>query len=272
MPPGKGNKEKKELDLCSDLTRGELKEILYQTVEALLDKKLAEHNNELLQVIDGKLELQKTYLKNHTEELCDKIESKVYDCQKGQDELTTRMVTAEEHIADLIGTQKLLQREIMDARESVNDLEQHGRRWAVRIHGLTAPAQSWDEHSKAVAVEFFNKKLNFQVTENDIDCAHRVGKKKDGKQQLLVKFFRRDHAEKLYVLRKKLKGTGYSIFDDSTFENRKLLKKLYDHPEIENSWLIRGKVWAKPKRGSKFPVNLFDDVVMKLNEAQVTEN
>ena len=129
--------------------------------------------------------------------------------------------------------------ELKEARVDLNNLEQHGRRWAVRIRGLVAPNDPKKDKAKQLATEFFKNKLAIDIPVNELDCAHHVGAKMDGKQAILVRFHRRDYVDRLIEVRKQLNGTGFTIFEDSTFHNRRLLNRLKNHSDIESSWLIR---------------------------------
>jgi len=72
-----------------------------------------------------------------------------------------------------------------------NSVEAHQRRWAVRIFGIDAPPDNTVEQtprSKALVLDFIINHLKIDnITIDDIDTAHRVGRKdKDGKQTMLT--------------------------------------------------------------------------------------
>lgn len=154
-----------------------------------------------------------------------------------------------------------LESSLKEARQLLNDLEQHSRRWSIRIHGLSPPVpNSFSEDAKAICVRFLNDHLQLNVSLNDVDCAHRVGSIRNGSQPMLVKFFRRDFVESIISKRKQLKGTSYVIYEDSTLANRQLLNRLHNHPLVTRSWLSRGSVWAVTEPNNKFKVRIFDDI------------
>ena len=158
-----------------------------------------------------------------------------HDGVKGKiDDLTKQVDALRNEVQTLKG-------ELKEARADNNNLEQHGRRWAVRIYGLDAPADSVKENAKQLASDFFQHNVDLVIPVNEIDCAHRVGGKTNGKQALLVRFHRRDYVDALVEVRKKLKGTGFVIFEDATYRNRQLINRLKSHSAIDSSWLSRGK-------------------------------
>ena len=139
----------------------------------------------------------------------------------------------------------------------------------MRIHQLPAPAgKPWEENSKAIAASFFKDLLQVEVPVLEIDCAHRVGVKRDGTQSMLVKFFRRDIVENILSKKKLLKEkkTKFVIHEDSTLPNRKLINRLHNHDEIERAWLSRGTVWAVTKSEKKLKFDLYDDIAKRISD------
>ena len=119
---------------------------------------------------------------------------------------------------------------------------------------------------------FFADLLNIRdITPFDIDCAHRLGEVKDGKQTLLIRFFRREIAENLLRSKKMLKGRGFLMFEDSSYLNRELLKALNRRPEVENQWITGGRVYAKLQNCTKKVLFLItDDLDLKIAQNRPT--
>ena len=157
-----------------------------------------------------------------------------------------------------------LEKQLIETRIALNHLEQHSRRWAIRIHGLSAPAN--DENAKRVCSKFFKDKLGLTIPVAEIDCAHRVGPVRNDKQSMIVKVFKRDFIDNIIQNRKKLKASPYVIHEDSTLENRRLLNRLKNHDNIDRAWLLRGTVWATTRDGKKFKVDIYDDINKKISD------
>ena len=141
-------------------------------------------------------------------------------------------------------------------------------------HGVECPRPglAWREDAKAISSNFLKQNLKLDIPVREIDCAHRVGAVRNGKQTMLVKFFRRDYVEDIIKERRILKKKPYSIHEDATLENMKLLNRLFNHDEIDQSWLIRGTVWAKTNTGQKFRVEILDDINKKISDAKRVVN
>jgi hypothetical protein len=175
------------------------------------------------------------------------------------------------------------QEDVDSNTEWINDVEQHGRRWSVRIVGLKAPEKfETSDESKELALKFFidDMKVN-NIRLGDLDTAHRLGWIKNGKQAILVRFFRRNFAEQLIKIKKSLKGKGVALLEDATARNNKLLNSLKNKTGVESSWQFAGKVWMKMKiSGKKVRVRITDDVdeliqqslgIYQYNEGEETE-
>jgi hypothetical protein len=158
-----------------------------------------------------------------------------------------------DHINDTNSNISRIDRYADETRELANQLEAHGRRWAIRIFGLTAPKKNPNnkpespDQAKTALLNFLAEKLEItDITPGEIDTAHRVGPvNKEGNQTLLVRFFRRELVDYILTSRKLLKGKNASIFQDTTQKNRKLIFDLNKRPEVEGVWCQAGFIWVK---------------------------
>jgi hypothetical protein len=153
---------------------------------------------------------------------------------------------------------------------ATNDLEAHGRRWAVRVFGLPSPGGKFEsiDDAKNIFIKFAKDKLLLtDILTSDIDCAHRVKNvNADGNQPLLVKFFARDTVDYIMRHKKRLKGSEIAIYGDTTQKNRQMLHELNARVDIENSWCQSGKVWAKLATGKKMKFTVGDDLQKKISK------
>ena len=240
MPEQQKQTETDETPLT--VPRSKLKSIVEQIFEELFEEKF---NNFLKEKFEAKFEALKSEI---IKDIPSPIHSEVHPAIDAS-------ITRLEH-------------DLTQARIDLNQLEQHSRRWAIRVNPLQAPVgNAWDENAKLIASNFLRENLKMNVPVSEIDCAHRVGRVQDGEQPMLVKFFRRDTVDEIIRRRRQLKGKGYVIHEDSTILNRKLLNRLHNHAAVDQCWLIRGVVWAKSKAGVRFKVQLFDDINLKIAEA-----
>jgi hypothetical protein len=160
-----------------------------------------------------------------------------------------------------------VQNAVDETRLLVNDVEAHGRCWAIRIKGIKAPThiESSDE-TKDHVLRFITTHLNIHnIRLEDIDTAHRLGAVKNFNQTILTRFFRRDIVDALLKVKKTLKGKKLVIHEDGTSLNRTLINDLNRRAEVEQAWQMGGKVWVKLTDGPKFKVTINDDLNWKLN-------
>ena len=77
-----------------------------------------------------------------------------------------------------------LDKKITDSIKVANNNEQYSWRFSLRIHGVMAQD---NENCAREALNIFKHKLNLKdITVNDIEVAHRVGKPLRGKPQCLI--------------------------------------------------------------------------------------
>ena len=63
-----------------------------------------------------------------------------------------------------------------------------------------------------------------------------------------------------------MKGTNIRIYDFLTLLNRKLLRRLKNHKEIEQACVSNGKIKAKTIDGYRFTAEILMDIDLKCNE------
>ena len=79
-----------------------------------------------------------------------------------------------------------------------------------------------NENCKAEVVAIIKSRLNINdISEADIDAAHRIGRPRNDKPRaIIVKFFRRDDKQRVIGARRKLKHSHYVITEDLTELNQ----------------------------------------------------
>lgn len=205
---------------------------------------------------------QKDEIIQHIDNRFDKLETRIFDLEAKDEDNTQQHEHFETQLQELKDHTTKLERQLLATNTSLNHLDQHGRRWQVRIQGLPVCPDKYETslQAKQTVCSFLHKSLSLAIQTSEIDCAHRVGKAFNGQHTMLVKFFSRDKIDQIISIRSKLKGTGLAIFEDATQLNRALCTRLYKHDLIANSWVQRGSVWATTKAGKKFKVNIADDI------------
>lgn len=227
-----------------------------------LEKNLDYKFGELTKMLLDTLSSQKEEILNHIDARLDLLESRTHILEAKDTDRDDTIARLETHITDLQQSNASLTQDMKSLQSGLNHLEQHNRRWQVRITGLPASSERFEstDTSKHLVCNFFNTSLSLNILKSQLDCAHRVGKPHNNTHTMLVKFHERDIVDLLITNRSKLKGTPFAIFEDSTQINRGLCNRLYKHPKISNSWLQRGNVWAKTTQGQKFKIDIAENI------------
>ena len=100
-----------------------------------------------------------------------------------------------------------LQKKIYSSEEKTNSLEQYGRRNNIEITGI--PESEENEKLEETVVEVL-KKIDLNVSNNDIEACHRLGKQKNKLRKTIIRFVNRKFAKKALLNRKGLKHADTS--------------------------------------------------------------
>jgi hypothetical protein len=231
--------------------------------------------------VDKKFENQEKHIATNSTDI-DKLKSEVDRQRHMIKSLTEKMDTAAKEFTESTDKQskqvkkalkeaKLAKEEASAANELANSIEAHSQRWAIRIVGLPAPGQHGEssDEAKNTVCDFLENHLDItDIYVPDIDCAHRVGEvMQDKTQMMLVRFHARDDVAQILHKRRILKGSPLVIYEDCTYQNRQLLKKLKNHPDVESAWTKNGQIWAiKRNTDRKIKFNILDNIDTKLQE------
>lgn len=165
-----------------------------------------------------------------------------------------------------------LTKKVEECERWVNSVEQHSRRSSLRIRGLQ-PEQG--EDPKLTVLKFVNNVLGLrdaggqrvQLGRNELDAAHPLPVRQPppsasqgasavprapGPAPFIVAFHDRATRDLVISARRQLKGKRFSIAEDLTAANQRLLLRVRDCPAVESAWSWQGKVTAV-LRGEKRP-------------------
>lgn len=153
------------------------------------------------------------------QQLTDTIKSQSDEIQK----LKKQLCDATESNADL-------QNQIWELEESVDDLEQYGRRISLRFHNRPIPSelqQSGKSLDTDSIVLNICKKMRVELTGDDISRSHHIGKPNNrGKIQIISKFKNWKVKNKMYSEKRKLKNTSVFVTEDLTKFRQGLVQEL----------------------------------------------
>ena len=154
----------------------------------------------------------------------------------------------------------------------IESQEQYSRRTSLRFHNIQVPV---DERGRIVhpvdtdqlILQICNTQLGLDININDIGRSHVIGKVKNGKSQVIVRFLSYRIRNRVYTNKKALKGHPDNIFitENLTKYRTELVKKLSQlkySKQIYTYWTSDGRIYVKQNETSrKQTINNFDDII-----------
>ena len=94
--------------------------------------------------------------------------------------------------------------------------------------------------------------MDIDLSVNDIDRSHRIGKSNPRmKRPIIVKFVRYNYQRKVFSNKKKLKDSGISITESLTALWMEELSKARNEHGLKNVWTIDDKILFKENGSNK---------------------
>ena len=94
-----------------------------------------------------------------------------------------------------------LENKVISLEANTNSLEQYGRRNNLEISGIPDSISNNELEDKVIEIL---SKVDVNVSKNDIEACHRMGKSKKSSKRTIVRFVNRRYAKKALINRKKL--------------------------------------------------------------------
>lgn len=150
-------------------------------------------------------------------------------------------------VSDLENTLYKKNEEIAHAQGSINDLEQYSRRNCLRVFGIE---ETPGENVNTVVMNLFKNNLRVDVSTDEIDRCHRIGKSSTGKHRpIIIKFTRYTTRAMVFQKKKNLKGSRIIIREDLTKNNLLLLNEAVKSCGSRNVWTKDGNIFCKNDKG-----------------------
>jgi hypothetical protein len=197
-------------------------------------------------------------------ERCEQLESRLFDVEQTLDKVL-------EENQNLKKENEELKETMTKTRSDLNDLEQYGRRWNLRLFNVNEKQGETVDDAVRKACMVFTDLIGVPTTADDLEACHRVGRvgepeRKKGRA-ILVRFKNRALRDKILANRKNLKGKKVSVGEDLTQENARLSNAAFKHSASMQSWTVNGKVFAKLKNGQTVRVRYGSDVNQVFTQA-----
>lgn len=160
------------------------------------------------------------------------------------DEAKDRYSKLEQEHAGLADANKQLQ-------QTIDNLEQYGRRNCLLLHGIPEPINSEEsavkksnEDTDKIAIDILNSKLGININKQDIDRSHRLGRSgKRGKPRpIIIKFVAYNKRSEVFRSKKQLKGTGITITESLTQKKQELLQTAKMNQKVKSVWTLDGRI------------------------------
>ena len=142
-----------------------------------------------------------------------------------------------------------------DFESRMDDIEQYSRRSCLVVTGVP---EKVEESTDDIILNIAMQKLGIMLELHEIAESHRLGRKKeseDGQQRhrpIIAKFVNDRSRQKLFHQKKKLKGTGISIFENLTQRRAQLMKDVKKIAGVRNVWSNDGDIFTFDHFGKIF--------------------
>ena len=145
----------------------------------------------------------------------------------------------------------------------IDDMEQYSSRSCLVVTGVPEKAE---ENTDDIILNTATQKLGIKLELHEIAKSHRLGTKKESKEgqpihrPITVKFVSDRSKQKLFHQKKKLKGTGISIFENLTQRRAQLMKEVKRIAGVRNVWSNDGNIFTLNHFGKIFKVTRNEDL------------
>ena len=137
-------------------------------------------------------------------------------------------------------------------------LQQYSRRESVRILGIKQVNGETPQEIETKTLAVLNR-TGVNIKPEDVAACHEVGKPKDGKRAIIVRFVSRKKRAELMKAKKELNNIndmkGIFVNDDLTPLRARLLGYIKELDQVARAWTVDGRIYA----AKKCPVGLPDD-------------
>lgn len=141
-----------------------------------------------------------------------------------------------------------LERSFDSLSQEIDNLEQYSRRNCLLVHGVkeqhemdNTPGESREDTDELVRKAL--EKLHVDISPEDLDRSHRIGKKTTNKNRpIIVKFTRYKKRNEVFRAKRNLKKTGITITESLTALRLQLLKEAQTKEDVTLAWTSDGRI------------------------------
>ena len=132
----------------------------------------------------------------------------------------------------------------------VDRQEQYSRRNCLLVHEIV---ETNNKNKENLVLKTINEKLDIEITENEIDRSHGIGRKKDEQRSkpIIVTLTRYNTRKKVFPSKRNLKGTNVSITESLTAKRMEELNKAREEHGFTNVLTADGRILFKRLKENK---------------------
>ena len=146
--------------------------------------------------------------------------------------------------------------------EKVDDLEQYSRRSCLVMTGVK---ETRGEDTDQIVEEILFSKLGLNLAPFEVQRTHRLGQIRDLKDgravnhPIIIRFVGYKSRDKVFKVKRKLIGTGFSIFENLMERRAELLQEVKKIAGYKNVWTMDGRILTFGRNGQKIQVRRKED-------------
>lgn len=159
-----------------------------------------------------------------------------------------------------------LQNQICNLEDTIDDLEQYGRRNSLRFHNCPVPAGDLtDINTDHIIMGICKDHLNIELSEDDISRSHPIGKPNSkGNIQIICKMKNWKIKNSVFQSKRKLKNSNVFITEDLTRFRQGIVQELTKGKragKVHSFWTNDGRIFAKlSEKGRKFIIRSVNEL------------
>lgn len=219
--------------------------------------------NEYMEPLKTTISNQDKKIEEHTVKICKQF--------IWIDRLDKQVKTHDDSLRENDAEIEALYKRISDLETRLESQEQYSRRTSLRFHNIRVPTDAEGRiihpvNTDEIIINLCHEKLGLELSQNDIGRSHVIGKVRNGKSQVIVRFISYRVRNMVFSNKKLLKDHEDGVFiteNLTTFRSSltKRLSQLKSDNRIYTYWTLDGRIFVKVTEGSrKKIVNNFDDI------------
>lgn len=160
-----------------------------------------------------------------------------------------KITTFEKKAFESLAALKTILHEALDGQKQEYNLN------IVVVNGI---AETDDENLYEVIPKFISKKLQINITDKDIDYSYRIGKKNESQKPrpIAVRFVNRWLRDKVFYVKKNLKGSGIVLTEYLVNKIQVLYKKVREMVGPRNCWTFNARIYVSINNTKKTVRNI----------------